>query len=140
MAIKPWLRSLLGIVAGVSALVQLSGCTYGLLYTNVHRPLSTNMNSTVVQGDSTTSENQGVSLPLGRINLSARWSNQAIGEAAQQAGITNIHYLDLHTVSVLLGIWGYSEVTVVGEKVRGDDLVAKNLPPVQSLSPNTPAF
>ena len=114
MESKRWLQSLSRTVVGVIALSHLSACTYGLLYTNVRHPLSTNMRNTVAQGDVATSENQGASIPLGRVNLSAQWSDHAIGEAAQEAGITKIHYLDLHTVSVFMGIWGYTEVTVVG--------------------------
>src|SRR4051812_45164728 len=90
----------------------MSGCAYGIIYTSTTEPLVTNMRATQL-GDSTAkSGTRQVSLPVTALSLSAGWKGRGIGEAAQQAGLTEIYYADLHTLSILLGLYQQKTVLV----------------------------
>lgn len=62
------------------------------------------------------SSTRKVTLPTASLNLAASWNGRAIGDAAKRAGLTEIYYADLHTVSVLLGIWEQKTVEVYGRE------------------------
>ena len=96
-------------------LATLNGCTYGLLYTDSTKPYVLDMQETPV-GVSKPNQDQGakfVSVPTTMI--SAGWSSRAIGEAAKQAGLNEIYYADIHTFSVLLGLWEEKTLIVYGK-------------------------
>lgn len=111
-----------------------SGCVYGLLYTNIRQPLVVNMRHTSVGEASGMSSTQEVRVPLTTVDISAEWSSRAIGDAANAGGIEEIYYADLHTITVLLGIWRERTVEVYGKKRAA----AENVTP-PSASADLPA-
>lgn len=99
--------ALLGLLVGVS------GC--GIIYTSVREPLVRNMRATprgVSKGEAST---KLVTLPTSPVNLSAGWSTRSIGDAAQAAHLSEIYYADIHTISILLGLWEKKTVEVYGK-------------------------
>ncbi|MDA3926638.1 MAG: hypothetical protein PF904_18280 [Kiritimatiellae bacterium] len=52
--------------------------------------------------------------PVTRLNLSVMWSNKAVKEVAQKAGITEIYYADLETLSIFLGTYQRRRVIFYG--------------------------
>lgn len=94
----------------------LTGCAPGFIYTNIHEPLSTDMQSTPATGKETEIKNRQVRVPLGlRGSISTQWASGLIGQAAKDAGLTKIYYADLHLISVLGGTWQDAQITIVGE-------------------------
>lgn len=92
-----------------------SGCVYGLLYTSIDEPLVTNMNSTPRGVQAVNGDTHMVSIPLTVPGLSAEWDSRAIGDAAKNAGLSEVYYADLHTFSVLGGVWQEQTVQVYGK-------------------------
>ena len=94
--------------------LSLSGCVYGAVYSSTRQPLVTNMRETpkgVLRGQAGTCL---LSIPVSAAQLSVGWDSRAIGDAARKAGMTEIYYADLHTRSVLLGLWEQETVEVYG--------------------------
>ena len=96
-------------------LLICSGCTKGYLYTNTTVPLVTNMNKTPLGTKSVTLDSNQVKEPLSGIGVSAEWNSRAIGDAAKRAGMTTINFADMHTFSILGGIWKKQTIQVWGE-------------------------
>jgi len=90
----------------------LPGCVSGLIYTHVTTPLDLDLNNTPVftgrqqagKGDTKTI----------RYYVQIDWDSNAIGDIAKKAGLTEVHYADLETLSVL-GIWTQKTVHVYGQ-------------------------
>lgn len=93
-----------------------SGCVFGAIYTNIHEPAVTNMRRTPRGIDEAKSETVQLSIPTTAANVSASWDSRAIGDAAQKQGLKEIYYADLHTISVLLGIWEKQTIEVYGSR------------------------
>lgn len=53
--------------------------------------------------------------PLSRLNLSVMWSNRAVAEAMQKAGMSEIRYADLQTLSVLNSVYERRLLVFYGE-------------------------
>ena len=101
-----WLLALL-------ILGTLNGCTYGALYTDCTKPYVLDMQETPIGVSRPQQSAKLVSIPTTMI--SAGWSSRAIGEAAKQAGLSEIYYADIHTFSVLLGLWEEKTILVYGK-------------------------
>ena len=87
----------------------------GLLYTNTTVPLVTNMDNTPIGTKSATIDSKQIKEPISGLSLSAEWSSRAIGDAARRAGLTQINFADMHTFSILGGIWKKQTIQVWGE-------------------------
>ncbi|MCB0324963.1 MAG: hypothetical protein KDD69_15375 [Bdellovibrionales bacterium] len=103
--------------ATLSLTLGLQGCVYGILYTDVTRPLTRNMDvtpnpETKLVGKSRLNR---LSEPLSGLDIRVELASNAIGDAAKQAGMQKIYYADLRQQSVLLGIWQRTTVIVYGE-------------------------
>ncbi|MFC1815298.1 TRL domain-containing protein [Thermodesulfobacteriota bacterium] len=92
-----------------------SGCTYGFLYTNSTVPLVKNMDNTPLGTKFVTINSKLIKEPITGIGVSAEWNSRAIGDAARRAGLTQINFADMHTFSILGGIWKKQTVKVWGE-------------------------
>ena len=83
----------------------------GFIYTHYHAPLQTNMERTPASG-----------LKVGKASTTAisvwlfsfAWDDASIEKAAQNGGITKIHYADYEFMQVL-GVYGKFTTTVYGE-------------------------
>jgi hypothetical protein len=92
-----------------------TGCTSGFVYTNVIRPLSTDMDQTPLGGKTFAINSKRIQEPLTGFDLSAEWDSRAIGDAARNGGLTTVYFADLQTISVLGGLWKQQII-----RVRGD--------------------
>ena len=93
-----------------------SGCMQGLIYTNSTVPLVVNMNHTPVGNKFATASSKQLKEPVSGLGVSAEWNSRAIGDAAKRSGLTQINFADMHTLSILGGIWKKQTVKVWGEK------------------------
>lgn len=98
-------------------LFGLHGCGIGLLYTDVTHPLVTNMSKTPnpERTKTATLDQDTLEEPFTGLGVRVEVDSIAIGEAAKKAGIQEIYYADLRTVSVLFGIYQRRTVIVTGE-------------------------
>ncbi len=98
-AIKRW------VLVVILVLTVLTGCgTTGLIYTNTVAPYSKQFNDTPVGSKRCVLEDHiRVRMPFSGMN--AEWTTEYILKEARKAGINNIYYIDLNTVSFVLGIY-----------------------------------
>jgi hypothetical protein len=84
----------------------LCGCfaPKGIIYTRIKQPLAlpSNRNKRRITDKSCYVSLTRLKEPVTRFNLSVMWSNDAIREAAEKAGITEIYYADIETLSFIL--------------------------------------
>jgi hypothetical protein len=104
------------VLAAIAACAcNLTGCTYGFIYTNETRPLVTNFDQTPVGTRSGEIGTRQIREPITAANISALWRTRAIGDAAQKEKLSTIYYADRTVFSILGGIWREDSVTVWGE-------------------------
>ena len=104
------MRRLVGLSILALVLV-LTGWTSGLIYTHITTPLDVNLNNTpVFTGRTGTAKGDTKRI---RYYVDIEWDSNAIGDIMRLAGLTEVHYADLETLSVL-GIWSQRFVTVYG--------------------------
>ena len=89
----------------LGSLISFAACAPGLIYTNITLPVTTNFDRTSIGQERVETSVRRVRLPLPRARIGAEWSEQAIGEAAREAGLKEIYYVDVKTFSVLAGTW-----------------------------------
>jgi len=89
-------------------LLGLTGCT-GLIYTHIVEPLDVNLNDTPVF---TTRPAKGDVKRI-RYYVEIEWDSRGIGDVAKKAGMTEVYYADLETLTVL-GVWTQRFVHVYG--------------------------
>lgn len=104
------------MLACVVSPLALSGCVFGAVYSDLRTPVVTNMRNTPCGNAQSESETVQLSIPTTSVSLAAAWDSRAIGDAAQKGGLKEIYYADLHTVSVLLGIWEEQTIEVYGSR------------------------
>ena len=110
------MRSGLFFVCGVFLLVLAgSGCTPGFIYTNVTRPLTTDMNRTPVGRTVASVNSKLLQEPLTGFDLSVEWDSRALGDAARKAGFKTFYFADMQTISILGGLWEQQAVRLWGE-------------------------
>ena len=97
---------------GVGAPVRPPG---GALFTLVSAPVDTNFSQTPVGTKVGTAETRYLYIPNGNsLPLSFSWGDAGVAAAAEDAGITTIHYVDYEYLDILSV---YRQVTV---RVSGD--------------------
>ena len=92
-----------------------SGCSQGIIYTNATVPLVINMHNTPVGNTSATMSSRQIREPVSGFGISTEWNSRAIGDAAKHAGLSQINFADMHTFSILGGIWKKQTVQVWGK-------------------------
>lgn len=110
-------RARLPLLLGSSALAlcaSLCGCTRGFIYTNVRDPLVLNMNRTPRGEQMARGGTKTLKEPLSGAGVQVEWASRGIGDIAKENGLGEIYYADLHTVSILGGIWKRVRVEVYG--------------------------
>jgi TRL-like protein family len=100
----------LGLVA-----LLLLGCSdrRGLLYTSLVEPYSGDFRETPVGTKSVVTTTHR--FKVFRLNLSGEWDTDEIVRVAREAGITDIHYIDVKTFSILLGTYRRQTLIVYGD-------------------------
>lgn len=95
----------------------LAGCSQissGRLYTNVIQPYSRDFNNTPVGSKQCIITDHKIKEPLSSFGVSVEWSKGQIQSAAGEAGIENIAYVDVQTISFLLGIYSRKKLIIYG--------------------------
>ena len=99
----------------LSLLLMLSGCTTGLLYTNVVEPYSLDFRSTPVCARRCEINAHKIREPVSRFGLSAEWDTAIIQQAARQAGIRRIDFAEKRTLMLFFNVYRRSTLIVYGE-------------------------
>jgi hypothetical protein len=96
--------------------VLLSGCApYGAIYSDTISPYTENFRATPVGSKRCVIHDYQLREPLTRLRLSAEWTTDVIVNETRKAGITEIYYMDIRTVSVLFGIYRQKSLLVYGD-------------------------
>lgn len=101
-------------IALLCSLIALQGCTYGFLYSDTVVPLDENMTRTLLGSHSGSSGTSQLQDPF-VTGLKVEWASRAIGDAAKNGGVETIQFADLHTISILGGVYKTSTAVVYGE-------------------------
>jgi hypothetical protein len=96
----------------------LSGCTgliQGQLYTNITQPYSTDFRNTPISTKRCVLDEYSLSDPVSGYGVKVAWNMDLIRSAAEKAGITNIAYTEVQTVSILMGIYSRRRLIIYGD-------------------------
>ena len=109
----PWIPGL----ALVFVLLLVSGCSQmqGRLYSNIVTPLTEDFNNTPVGTKKCILKHYRLKDPVSGYNVSAEWSSKDIAIAAEKAGIKNIYYMDVRTLSVLMELYRRRDIIIYGD-------------------------
>ena len=111
MAIK--FKSLLLCAAALMSL-PTQGCTYGLLYSDTVIPVDQNMTQTLLGPKVGVGETKQLQDPF-VTGVKVEWGSRGIGDAAKKTGLEEIEFADMHTISVLGGLYKSSTIVVYGK-------------------------
>ncbi|MDA8423188.1 MAG: hypothetical protein M0Z89_07615 [Nitrospiraceae bacterium] len=100
------------LLFALAAVVLVSGCTAGLIYTHTWTPLTLDMHDIKVVPASGAGDVKHVVLIYPP--LSAAWDDAAIGDIAKKNGLHELYFADLEYFSVLR-IWNQYTVHVYGK-------------------------
>jgi len=87
----------------------------GQLYTNVTLPYSTDFNNTPQGSKYCVLTDHRIKEPVSSYGVTVEWSMDQIQSAARKAGIQNITYIDVQTISFLLGVYTRKKLIVYGD-------------------------
>jgi hypothetical protein len=93
----------------------LTACSApGLLYTDVTRPLTLDMQETMLTATFAVGTQNIFREPITRAGLTAEWTSGAPGQAARAGGLEAVHYADVRRQSLLGGLWGRTTIVLYG--------------------------
>jgi hypothetical protein len=101
----------------ISLLLFISGCSPGLVYTDIVRPYCKDLRGTDLGDKIAYGDTKEVEIPTSRIiriDLSAQWDSRAIGDIAKSHGMKVVNGCDRRVISVLGGLWKQQEIIVYG--------------------------
>jgi hypothetical protein len=101
------------VILGLVTIMQC-GCTTGFIYTDTISPYCTNMRGSSMGTISSKSGTKQISIPVGRIDLTAIWSTRGLHDTATLANLKQIHGCDERIFSLLGGIWRKEEIIIYG--------------------------
>jgi hypothetical protein len=88
-----------------------TGCSSpGLIYTNITRPDTTNFNNSPIG-----SKICRVNAHRLKVRVSGEWSSKIIDNAMREAGMTKCYYVDVKTLSLLLGTYKRTTLILYGD-------------------------
>ena len=108
----------MAIKAAVLLLVAMvfMGCSArGLVYTSTTEPYSRTFWNTPVGAKSVVIHTHRIKEPVSRLSVSGEWDTDKIMRLAREAGITDLHYIDIKTLSILLGTYRRQTLIVYGD-------------------------
>jgi hypothetical protein len=100
-----WLATL-----SLLAVLLVSGCASGILYTHTWQPLTIDMHHSPIVSTSGAGDIKHIAIYV----ASVAWDSAAIGNIAKKRGIHELYFADLETLSVL-SIWHQYTVHVYGK-------------------------
>lgn len=107
MAIKYSLLLLLLLFA------LLNGC--GILYTNVVEPYTTDFNNTPVGFKKCIIRIHKIREPITGYGISAEWDTKEISKAMQKAGMKEVYFADIQTLTLLLETYRMRTLILYGD-------------------------
>ena len=87
------------------------GCVRGLLVHHVVMPLDVDFNETPVQHHYAEDDTKRF-----QYRVRIEWGDEGIGTIAKEHGLTEIHYADVETLSLLNGVWLQRWIRVYGSR------------------------
>ena len=94
----------------------ITGCSSpGILYTNITRPDTTNFNNSPVGSKTCRVNAHRLKEPITRIGVSGEWNSKIIDNAMQESGMTKCYYVDVKTLSLLLGTYRRTTLILYGD-------------------------
>jgi len=94
----------------------ITGCSSpGIIYTNITRPDTTNFNNSPVGSKTCRVNAHRLKEPITRIGVSGEWNSKIIDNAMQEAGMTKCYYVDVKTLSLLLGTYKRTTLILYGD-------------------------
>ena len=102
----------------LAAILVCSGCgpiPIGVIYSDVVRPLDTNMENTKRGGERVSGKLYTIREPVTAVRVGAQWNSKAIGDVAKNKGLEKVHFADLRTESILFDLWKRETLYVWGE-------------------------
>ncbi len=97
----------------------LQGCTYGFFYSDTVVPVDQNMARTALTGTTAAEDTKQLQDPF-VTGVKVEWGSRAIGDAAKKRGLDEIEFADMHTISVLGGLYKSSTIIVYGKPSAGE--------------------
>jgi hypothetical protein len=97
----------------IATITVFTGC--GVIYTNTIRPKSTDFKSTPIGTKSCAINAYRLKEPVSRLGLSGEWDTKDIINAAKEAGITEIYYTEMHTLSILFSSYRRKTLIIYGK-------------------------
>jgi len=104
------MKTIMVVTFTLIALLLVSGCTSGLIYTHTMQPLTVDMDRTRVVSTTGAGDIKHIAIYM----ASVAWDDAAIGDIAEKAGLHELYFADLETFSVLR-IWNRYTVHVYGK-------------------------
>ena len=96
-------------------LLLLPGCVgNGLLYTRVTEPATLNFDKTPVGSKRVLIQSYRLQEPVTGYGVSTEWEADPVKTAARQAGVTNLFFADMQTLSIL-GVYRQRTLIVYGD-------------------------
>ncbi|MEI7435643.1 MAG: hypothetical protein WCL16_02405 [bacterium] len=93
-----------------------AGCVgSGLLYTRVVKPYSYDFDGTPTGVKICRVNEHMLREPITRANLSVSFTSRIVEQASRAAGITNLYFADIETLSVLKGIYVKKTLIIHGD-------------------------
>lgn len=102
------------LIGGLSIFVTAVGCTPGFLYTNTTTPYCKNLRGTPLGPLQGIGSTKRVSIPTGRLDLTAEWDSRGIHDIAEANGIAEVLGCDQRRLSVLGGLYSSRHIIVYG--------------------------
>jgi hypothetical protein len=99
----------------LTAMLVIGCSARGLLYTNTTEPYSRTFRDTPVGIKSVVINSHRLKEPLSQLRLSGEWDSDIIMRLAREAGITELHHIDIKTFSILLGTYRRQTLIVYGD-------------------------
>ncbi len=105
-------------VLACALMLGTCGCfaPQGYLFTNTTVPYAVPGETSVRVGTKSCHVNiTQIKEPFSRLNLSVMWSDRAVAEAMSKAGMTDLHYADVQTLSVMNKVYERRRLVFYGE-------------------------
>ena len=93
--------------------VLLNGC--GILYTNITEPYTTDFNNTPVGSTKCTIRIHKIREPITGYGISAEWDVKTISEAMKKAGMKEVYFADIQTLTLLLETYRMRTLILYGD-------------------------
>jgi len=106
------MKNVFFLICALAAVVLVSGCTAGLIYTHTWTPLTVDEHTTKVVPSSGMGDIKHIALlhPA----LSVAWDDAALGDIAKKNGLQELYFADLEYFSIL-HVWNDYTVHLYGK-------------------------